>query len=86
MPDNQNRSLMPTTGASLEKVSAGVERVLTAMVGEALAVLQREPIGIQSGFYRIGDHDFCEPDYQQVICWAKALDVTPETIVDRRNT
>lgn len=44
MRDNENRSLIPLAGSALVKQPPGADRVLSAMVGESLALLRRDQV------------------------------------------
>lgn len=50
------------------------------MVEETLA-LGREEAATQTAKFRIGEFELCEPDYRQVLIWAKVLNGTPEQVI-----
>ena len=37
----------------------------------------------KSDTFKIGEHQFCEPDYRQIMLWANALKMEPLTVVER---
>jgi hypothetical protein len=82
---NENLPLIVHSGSGLARVGPQGGRIVAEMVSGALA-LSREAEAISAGLvprFKIGEHVFCEPDYQQVLLWAKALKLTPETVIDR---
>jgi hypothetical protein len=48
--------------------------VLSRTTGSSAALMRR---------FRIGEHELCEPDYQQILLWAKSLELEPETVIER---
>jgi len=43
------------------------------MVVETLALAPKEKPSPHDANFRIGDFHWCEPDYRQILLWAKAL-------------
>ena len=39
--------------------------------------------GLAAARFRIGNYEFCEPDYSQILIWAKALKIDPEALVQK---
>lgn len=37
----------------------------------------------KSDTFNIGEHQFCEPDYRQILLWAEALELEPLTVIER---
>ena len=83
MADQEDRSLIPLRDVSLANTAAGASRILAAMVEQTLALTRQEPLSNQFASWRIGNYGFCEPDYRQILLWAKALDLEPVTVVER---
>ena len=52
------------------------------MIDEALSLARQEQ-ALEARKFRIGQYEWCEPDYQQIIIWAKALSLKPEEVVHR---
>lgn len=52
------------------------------MVDETLAVV-RQQLATEARKFRIGQYGWCEPDYRQIIIWAKALSLEPEEVIHR---
>jgi len=75
--DDNARSLIPLPDLSLTKATWGKQRILSAMVGETLALARREPR------FKIGESEWCEPDYRQILLWAAALGLEPEEVIRR---
>jgi Leucine-rich repeat (LRR) protein len=71
------------SGSGLVQIGPLGGRILAEMVNGAL-VLSRAT-GSSAALmrrFRIGEHELCEPDYQQILLWAKALDLEPETVIE----
>ena len=83
MPNSDNFALVPRTPGGVEKAKPGAKRILSGMVEEALELAQKKPVSPVPQKFRIGDYEWCEPDYRQILAWAKALDLTPAEVVSR---
>ena len=83
MPDNEDRSLISLHDGSLANTAVGAQRIMSAMVGEMLALTRQEQAGIQSAKRKIGDYEFCDPDYRQILLWAEAMSLEPLTVIER---
>ena len=78
MADNDNnRSLIPLPGASLAIARPEEGRVLSEMIGDTLALARQVPL------FKIGEYEWCEPDYRQILLWATALALEPEEVIRR---
>jgi hypothetical protein len=75
--DEHSRSIIPLPDASPAITRPGPGRVLFEMVGDTLALARREPL------FKIGEHEWCDPDYQQILLWAEALALAPEEVIWR---
>lgn len=80
---DNTRSLIPLPDASLANIATGAKRLLSEMVGETLALTRQEQTSIQSARRRIGDYEFCETDYRQILLWAEAMALEPEEVILR---
>ena len=72
------------SGSGLAQIGSQGGRILAEMVNGAL-VLSRTT-GSSAALmrrFRIGEHELCEPDYQQILVWAKALELVAETVIER---
>jgi Leucine-rich repeat (LRR) protein len=78
MPD-ESLPLVPLAGSQLARHGSGGGRILDDMVSSALTTSQKE--GALIPRYRIGDIDFCEPDYRQMLLWAEDMEMTPEEVL-----
>ena len=76
MEDNV-RSLIPLPDASIAITRPGAGRVLSELVGDTLALARREPL------FAIGEYQWCEPDYRQILLWAEVLALEPEEVIRR---
>jgi len=70
MTDN-HLSLIPLPDVSLALARPEVGRVLSEMVGDTLALALRKPLS------KIGEYEWCEPDYRQILLWATHFRAAP---------
>ena len=80
---NDNFALVPRPSSAVAKAEPGAKRILAGMVADALALVNREQLKPAEARFRIGDYEWCEPDYRQILMWAKALNLEPETVMER---
>lgn len=78
MPD-ESLPLVPLAGSQLARHGSGGGRILDDMVSSTLTTSQKE--GALVPRYRIGNIDFCEPDYRQMLLWAEEMVMTPEEVL-----
>lgn len=77
-------TLIPHSGSSLSQIGPRGGQILAEMVNGALALSRGTGSDTRlTRRFRIGDHELCEPDYQQILLWAKALQLEPATVVQR---
>ena len=74
--DDHSHSLIPLPDASLALARPGGGQKRTEMIKEALAVA-RGPL------LKIGEYEWCEPDYRQIRLWGEALNLVPEEVIRR---
>jgi hypothetical protein len=75
--DDHSRSLIPLPDASLALARPGGGRKLSELVGDTLALARREPL------FKIGEYEWCAPDYRQILLWAEQLALEPEEVIRR---
>ncbi len=75
--DDNKRSLIPLSNAALTDAGAGAKRIMSSMIGGTLAVISREPM------FKIGEYEWHEPDYRQILLWADTLKIPPEEVIRR---
>ena len=80
---NDDSALVPRPSSAVGKAEPGAERILSGMVADTLALANREQLKPAKARFRIGDYEWCEPDYRQILMWAKALNLTPEAVQER---
>jgi hypothetical protein len=81
MNEKNGKALVPRPPSGVEKAVPGVKRILSGMVSDTLALAeQRAPAPTK---FRIGDYEWCEPDYRQILIWAEATGLKPEAVVAR---
>ena len=84
MPNEETTiTLKPEGGLAFVGHQKG--RILGEMTGDLL-VLSRTAISDRTVLlphFKIGKHEFCDPDYQQILLWAKTLNIDAETVIER---
>ncbi len=87
MPEDNHISLIIPPSSGLSHVRQQGGRILSEMVSQAKAearkVAARSKSIEQQNRFKLGEHEFCEPDYQQILQWAQALKMEPLEVVRR---
>jgi Leucine-rich repeat (LRR) protein len=83
MADKERNALIPLPAGGLENIGSGPKSILSGMVYDALALVRVREKSLAAARFRIGDYEFRDPDYQQILIWAKALELEPEDFIDR---
>ncbi len=85
MSENESKSfaLVPKAPSAVERSEPGARRILAGMVADALALANTKPVAPAAAKFRIGDYEWCEPDYRQILVWAQALAIKPEEVTAR---
>ena len=83
MDKNQSHALTLRLSSSLEKLGARPKAILDVMVSDALTLVQSQERVLAAARFCIGDYEFCDPDYRQILIWAKALRLEPDEVVKR---
>ena len=85
MSEDHEKSLIVRPRSELESAGSGPRAILSRMVSDALALaLSKERLLARSpARFRVGDDEFCEPDYRQLKLWGAALNLAPEEVVIR---
>lgn len=82
MEPSHERSIILRPDFGIEKPVVGESRIVAAMVNETLAVARLDSQQLHARF-KIGAYEWCEPDYRQLLVWAKALNFEPEEVIYR---
>jgi hypothetical protein len=72
MDEKKEKALVPRPPSAVEKAVPGVKRILSGMVADVLAQATIEQRSPTLARFRIGDYEWCEPDYRQILIWAEA--------------
>src|SRR6266550_4484466 len=80
MNENNEFALVPKPPGALEKSEPAAKRILSGMVADTLA-LGKEAFSPVAKSFRIGEYEWCEPDYRQLMTWAGAANFKPEDVV-----
>jgi hypothetical protein len=83
MNDNNNFALVPRPPGVLEKAEPGAKRILSGMVADTLELTKRNQSALSAARFRIGEYEWCEPDYRQILIWANVLALEPEEVIGR---
>lgn len=86
MNDKNNFALVSRPMGAVEKVQSGAKRVLSRMVSDALSQAKEEKSALAAARFQIGEYELREPDYRQILIWAKALALEPEEVIQRLRT
>jgi hypothetical protein len=80
MAEEEHKALVVRPSTAVGRVSTGAESVLSRVVSDALILARSHSPA--SARFRVGSYEFREADYQQILLWAKALENTPEKIIE----
>ena len=81
MNEKNDYALVRRPPSAVEKAEAGTKRVLSSMVADALSLAAKEKTAVPSRKFRIGEYEWREPDYRQILLWAKALGLEPQEVI-----
>jgi hypothetical protein len=81
MADDERKALIVQGPRSLAEVGAGARKILSSVVSDALTVASSREKALTPTRFRIGNYEFREPDYGQILLWAKTLEIDPEVLV-----
>ncbi len=68
---------------AIEKTRPGATRILSKIVGDALALTNKEKLRLATARFRIGQDELREPDYLQLVAWAEQLQLAPREVLRR---
>jgi Leucine-rich repeat (LRR) protein len=86
MNDNPERAIVRLPESRLEKSASAANRIVAAMIDETLVLARSEALSLchqANARFTIGSYEWCEPDYRQILAWAKALALDPEIVIER---
>jgi hypothetical protein len=80
---DEEKALVLGKDSAITEQKAGSKAILNRIVTDAMSVARSpEQIPISARF-PIGDYEFKEPDYRQIVRWAEQLDLSHEEVVER---
>lgn len=82
MNEKHDLGLVTRPADAIEKAQPSAKRILASMVADTLTLAAKEK-ATASRTFQIGDYEWCEPDYRQILLWAKALGEEPEKVLER---
>jgi hypothetical protein len=78
MPDQNDRSLVRRPSGQVTKLSPGGQQIVSGMIDDTLELARgRQELSTEKR-YKIGEQELCEPDYLQVLEWAKQVKMEPQ--------
>lgn len=83
MAHDKDFALVPRPPSALEKAVPGAQRLLSGMVADTLALVSKDPHRLAKARRRLGQYEWCEPDYHQILIWASATGLKPEEVIGR---
>ncbi len=83
MVEDKRNAMIPQPSGAIEKIGPGPRGILTRMVSDTLALARSQSTNVAAARFKIGKYEFCDPDYRQILLWARALKLKPLTIVQR---
>lgn len=81
MSNKDKNELVAQSGRAIQAAGAGPSSILAGMVADVLTLAKPLSVEVMPTLFRVGDYDFCEPDYKQILLWAEALAFKPEVVV-----
>ncbi|HEY5505784.1 MAG TPA: hypothetical protein VIK28_11550, partial [Sedimentisphaerales bacterium] len=83
MNEKEKIALVPRPPGTLEKAGTGTKRILSCMVGDTLALAKKDDLAPKTAKFRIGEYEWCEPDYLQIMAWAEQLGLSSLEVLRR---
>ena len=83
MVEKKRNAIIPRPTGAIEKIGAGPKGILTRMVSDALASARSPEKLLTVAPFRIGNYEFRDADYRQILLWAAALALEPVGIIQR---
>jgi hypothetical protein len=83
MDEKNNLAIVPKPSSAVEKAAPGAKRRLSGIMAEIAALAKREQSKLAKTKFRIGEYEWCEPDYKQILIWADALALKPKEVIER---
>jgi Leucine-rich repeat (LRR) protein len=80
MPNEEKLSLIAHGTHTLARDYAAGKRITEEMAAGALEIITHKSTAHTPRF-RISDHLLCEPDYRQIVVWAKELGISAEDVL-----
>ena len=83
MSEKDNFALARRPTSAVERAELGAKRILSDMVAGTLALANRDYGSPTKSRFRIGEYEWCEPDYRQILIWAKVLGLSSGEVIRR---
>ena len=83
MNEKKENALVPRPPSAVEKTASGPKRILSGIVSDTLALASREQGSLARTKFRIGEYEWCEPDYKQILIWSEETGLKPEEVIAR---
>ena len=83
MTGKDSNALVVRATSGLQATGQGPKGILSGMVVDALALARHSGKELVAARFPLGEYEFCEPDYRQILLWAQALGLEPEEVIHR---
>ena len=80
MTHDNKKGLIPRSSSEVAGDGRRKSPVIKRMTRDVLT--RAEVHGVDQSRFRIGDYEFREPDYRQVLQWAEVGNLAPERVVE----
>jgi Leucine-rich repeat (LRR) protein len=74
MDDKDNFALVRKSSSAVERIAPRAKQIVSGMVADTLALTKK---------FRLGEYEWCESDYRQILIWANEAHKSPEAIIQR---
>ena len=79
MEEKNTKALISNSGKGLSGRDRPASRVIDRVSQDVMA--RAEAQGLSQARFRIGEYLLREPDYQQILLWSEAMDISPELVL-----
>lgn len=81
MTDRKGRELTPNLSTQLAPKSTSAKNLIDTSISDALATARSK--GLANLKHKLGEYEFNEPDFQQILTWADQILESPEVILEQ---
>src|SRR5262245_33053104 len=81
MSEEKSKALISRPAYGLQQPGSGAEKVLSRIISDALAITRAREITSAQKLIRVGNYEFRDEDYRQIVTWGRETGKTPEELV-----